>query len=271
MKKYRNKIALILVLALTLAVAIPVLAQNTVITGAYEDPEIAVLIPTAGEAVINPYKLPVKVTADEPDEANPLAAMGSTTQIATRPLVGVNLGQIPLRIGAKISADTTGDFIFSETAPTNKIKTKTGMVYFQLKNPTEIDSSYSFSCDVEVDAATNEKTLKVDGTTVCNGIAYAGVKTALEGWTATYNKATDLLVGYATAEKAEMIVIKEADAATGDPQNTAGSDSYFVARLAGDVVTLPTEEWLESDGFNATITWVIQPADSTAASGTITP
>lgn len=262
MKKYRIKIALIAALALILTAAVPALAATTTrITGAYEEPDIQVLIPTAGQAVINPYKLPVKVTADEPDDTVELEVK-TGNQIATRPLVGVNLGKVALKVGAKVSAETRGDFRFSSTAIAKTDKTKSGMVYFQLNNPSKVgNGSYTLDCDVETDTTTGEKSLKKTTNTVCNGIKFPGVKQALQGWDSTYVKADDLLLGSASVEKLEMAEIAAVDAA-GKPQCSATADSYFLARVAGEVVTLPNEDWRTSDGFTATVTWVIQPASN---------
>lgn len=278
MKKYRTKIALIAALALLLTAAIPALAATTTkITGKYEDPDIQVLIPTAGEAVINPFGLAVKVTLDRPDGVR--RELDTGNQIATRPLVGVNLGGHDLQIGAKVTAEERGDFTFtSKTIDVANEKTKAGKVYFQLRKPTEIDATYRLEMDTSYDETTWEQSVTVDDTTICNGIKYTsdsaptttGVKAVLEGWQGSVLNAYtapvagaaggDILIGSNKPQNDNMVTIQKADPTTHKPVCTSTTqDSYFVARLAGEVAKFPEEDWKPADGFNATVTWIIQP------------
>lgn len=254
MKKYRKKIALILVLALTLAIAIPALAAptKTVIDGVYEDPDIQVVIPTAGEAVINPYSLPVKVNAD--DGTTLLGSVTKVSQVATRPLVGVNLSEIDLSVGATVSGTVTGNFKFATSAPSKTSTAKTGLVYLEVKASPD-DLSYGVSSDT--------------ATTICNGFDGTAVLDALNNWA--------LPAKYSASDKDKVIVNTKAVTKTGMCTIKAGTDSdgdnvidtpdaggYFLARLNGNVAQKPKEEWVVADGFTANITWVFEPATTAA-------
>lgn len=249
MKNNRKKIALILVLALTLAIAIPALAaQTTRVVGKYEVPAIEVIIPTSGQAVINPYKLPIKIMADDQSTIGNLKNAG---QIATRPLVGVNLSEVDLDIGATVVGEATGDFILTAEAPANTVKTKSGQVYLDLAN-----ANYDLGYDT---------TIAGSSTAVCGGFNATAVMSALEGWTeADYNKdspATNhLLVSARADSKQHMVTIKAmTDSDSDGAVDTIPSDGYFMARLIGKVTVMPTEEWTVRDGVNTTITWIIEP------------
>lgn len=253
MKKHSKKVALILVLALTLVVAVPALAGTTTkISGKYEDPTIEVKIPTAGEAIINPFGLPVKIKADVAGGTNTYE-IGEDCQIATRPLVGVNLSDtLALKIGATVIAETRGDFTLLSAKPASTSKEKEGFVYFEIANSA---SDLKFN---------GEKT----EATVCNGFDIQAVTDELATWKGagvfTGKGANNQIpVSEEAVTKTEMCTLAKAtktQAADGTYIITPAVNSYFKAGLFGEVVKVPDEEWRPTDGFNTTISWIIEPS-----------
>lgn len=259
MKKNRKKIALILALSLTLMASISALAgQTTKITSRYEIPPIEVVIPTAGRAVINPFNLPVDIKADDGKTliGTPWTNAG---QIVTKPLVGYNMSGFALKVGATVLGEPTGDFKLVDTDPTtdDTITTKSGQVYLEVQASTS-DLGYVLGQDT-----------KTSPTTTIGGLTGTTVSSALQGWAQTPYTDADyqLLVGRSAATKRGMCEIAAATTATttapdGSTITGTGPDTngYFMARLCGKVVAVPKEDWVPTDGLDATITWIIEPA-----------
>lgn len=254
MKKYTKKIALILALALSLAIAIPALASETTIDGSYELSDIQVIVPQVGTATLNPYKLPVKIYADDADPANDvqgtlIGTMTTPGQIATRPLVGVNMSEIDLNVGATVSGTTTGKFKFATSAPKDSATTNTGLVYLEVKQAGR-DLGYSTTADA---------------TTVSGGFNGSDVLAELNGWahkTAYDAKGTDVItVGKKEVSKSEMCkILKGIDNDGDDEIDTPDAKGYFVARLDGSIVKKPKKAWSEGDGFSVKVVWDFEPA-----------
>ena len=242
MKKYSKKIALILALSLTLALAIPALAQDTVINGSYQATEIKVSVPTNATAIINPYALPVTINDDN---GAPISKEVENSQIVvTQPILGYNWGKIPLSVGASVLGTPKGDFRLALEKPSSDTTTKTGLVFFEIK--TGVDLGYATTPD-----------------TVPLG-AFAGEKVvdALNAWTTPAYKSSakdQILVGTRAASKSEMVTLKGVDTTTGEPVQ----DSCFIARLNGTIVKAPKEAWVAADGLEVTITWTFEPSTPT--------
>lgn len=249
MKKYSKKIALILVLALTLAIAVPVLAaQQTIVTGEYEDPVIDVTITATGDvgAVINPYALPWAVTTDDGTE---LAAKLKNSQIVVaKPLAAYSMSEVDLNVGAKVLGEVVGDeFRLSSEKPDSESTMKSGLVYLEMKSVDDL--GYTNTPD----------------TSACIGdLNGAKIVKALNDWTRepySESKATQLVVSTREASKTGMCTLKAAVDASGNKLATpATTGGYMVARLSGDMVKAPTVPWKETDGVKVTITWIFEPA-----------
>ena len=249
MKKYSKKIALILVLALTLAIAVPVLAaQQTIVTGAYEDPVIDVTITATGEvgAVINPYALPWAVQTDNGTE---LASKLKNSQVVVaKPLAAYSMSEVDLKVGAKVLGEVVGDeFRLASEKPESDSTMKSGLVYLEMK--TVDDLGYSNTPDASL----------------CIGdLEGSKIVAALNDWAREpymESKANQLLVGTREVSKTGMCTLKAAVDASGNkltaPATTGG---YMVARLSGDMVKAPTIPWKATDGVKVTITWIFEPA-----------
>ncbi len=248
MKKYSKKIALILVLALTLVAAVPVLAaggQQTVINGLYEDPTIDVVLTTGTiSAVINPYGLPVELKAD--DGTTVLGKIKDSQIVAATPLVGYSMSEVDLDVGATLVGEAVGDFRLASEKPEADSTMKTGLVYLEMKTVNNL--GYTTSPD----------------TATCIGsLTGSDILTALNGWAKKDYAETNtdqLLVSSREATKNGMCTLKAAVDASGNKLTTpATTDGYLLARLSGDVVKSPREEWVPTDGVNVTISWIFEP------------
>lgn len=249
MKKYSKKIALILVLALVLATAIPALAATefkTTIEGAYEDIDLQVLVPTTIQAVLNPYGLPVKIDADD---GTPLDSLTSPGQIATKPLVGANLTDVNLKVGATVTGTQKGQFKLVTSAPSKTAKTNTGLVYLEMKSASNLG--------YVVDPDTNSATLS-------NYFDGASVMTEMNKWTlpTKYNSKQHLILsnGKATTKSGMCTITAGTASVEGGEIDTVSENGYFMARLTGSIVQKPTNPWVANDGFTAAITWEFEPA-----------
>lgn len=258
MKKFRAKIALILVLSLTLAVAIPALAaQSTKITGKFEQPEIEVVIPTTATAVINPYKLPVTVYAE--DGKSRIDEVGAGLPVATRPLIGYNASKFPLEISASVVGTPKGDLTLNGTL--GSVTTKQSVINFDLKKNdyTTVADTWYYNAA----AAKQHKTTAIgqlDGAFVVNAFNNA--------WTGCYSVQVD------TSPKPVKGITVDAANNTGDdskPVYEPKLTSVFLARLSGEVAEDPwavdskgdastTEKapWTTRDGVDVTVAWTIK-------------
>lgn len=239
MKSLKNRILSgIMAGALALSLAVPALADNeTVITGTYVNTPIAVTVPTTGTAQINPYGLDVKL-ADNTSKI-------SGNQIVTMPLAIINNSEMTLSVGASVTGEAKGDFLFG-TAATNltTTKTKTGIVYLQVK----ADSSLG-----DTDQDNN----------VTTGIALkdASLDPLFEDWGEFVKPTTgskDLLLKAGSATTGtDLAILDPIDPATSSGHEKIGGVALF--RLAGEVVASPTEPWATTDGFTATVAFTFSP------------
>lgn len=241
MKKYSKKIALILILALILVAAIPALAADTVIHGKYQDPDISVVVPDSVNAVINPLGLPVSIENGD-------VTYGKLTdpgQVATYPLIGYNLSEVKLDIGVTVVGKATGKFMLSSSAPAASSSTKQGQIYLQLDNAGDT-MGYPYTLDDDTTAIFG----KLEPAPVIAKLEALG---APDAYNATLTN--QQLVDITAKTKKNMVTL---DAATGDPLAPV-ANSFFIARLGGNVVKSPLQAWTTSDGVDVTITWEIEP------------
>lgn len=220
--------------ALALSLAAPAFASGTTtITGKYEDIEIAVMVPTTGEAQINPYGLPVKL-----DTTNSI----SGEQVVTKPLAIANKSSVDLSVSATVTAEAKGSLMLATTAPTASLKTKSAFIYLQMK--------HSAMTNADLDAAD----------TGVSGFKANKINAEAAAWSQAYSATKDLVLnGTKESTKENMIVLAKADSSGEIQTNGVG-----LFRLAGQVVASPTEAWAEADGFSAAVAFTFRP-DTTAA------
>lgn len=255
MKSLKNRImssAMAGVMALSLAVPAFAASNQTVITGTYVNTPIAVTVPNVGTAQINPYGLDVKL----PDTTSKV----SGNQIVTMPLAVINNSEMALSVGASVTATTTGGFTFG-TASSNMatMKTKTGLVYFQMKADNTLD-------DDDTDSGVTDSVKLTD----------AALDPLFEEWGEFVKPAAgskDLLLKTSGATVGtDLVVLDPINPDTSDTNNKhqkVGGVGLF--RLAGEVVTSPTEAWTTDDGFSATVAFTFSPVKTyTVTQGTVT-
>lgn len=246
--KGKKLLSLALSGVLAASLAIPAFATSTNITGAYEDIEIAVLVPTTGTAQINPYGLPVKLTTANKSIVN--------EQIVTKPLAIANKSEVDLAVSASVVATANGDLKFVEAAPLAGDTSKSAFVYLQMKPERTLLES----------ALNTEKT----------GFTDTVLDTAAAAWKQAYNADKDLVLNgrEAGSSKENMVFLKKASTTGGNVTIAQGGGAMF--RLSGSVVSNPREAWTESDGFNATVAFTFRPdttkvvADKTAVTVKVT-
>ncbi len=249
MRKYSKKIALILVLALTLVAAVPVLAKtsDTVITGRYKDIQIEVVVPSSTTAIINPYGLPMDITDDN---GASLGKVSDNQIITATPLVGYSMCEVPVDINVTVTGEPQGDFRLALEKPTTTDTTKSGLVYFEIKPVNDL--GYSGSTD----------------TNPIGKLVGSKVYTELKNWSkGSYSASATNQVLVGTRAVTTTTPVCKLNAAQTDTNGKvtgpATTNGYFVARLNGDIVGTPRDEWVTSDGVNVTISWIITPSKTT--------
>lgn len=266
-------VPLVLACVLVMALAAPAFAASTspystTLDGQYVQAEIDVTVPTTGRVFINPYALPVKLTAlkektDATDsDTNPVveATGGSilNQQIVTEPMFITNKSEVNLAVKVHVTAtvhqqqDTSGNNIgkgikFVATAPKADDTGKSIYAYLQMKVADELDATSTWQDKID----------------------------AFTGWKDdSYNKGKDLIfatdqVGSTLATNvtsskgvtsAEPMVILDAgvEASGGSLDATSGSIAMF--RIAGQVTTAPSDGWdPNNDSFQANIAFTFTP------------
>lgn len=239
-------------------------ANTTVVTGTYQDVEIAVDVPTTGTAFINPYGLDIKVPEDAADTGNANKITISGQQIVTAPMAIKNKSAMNLQVNATVTGEVvalTGEGAVAMKLATNTTKGvgsnpdaegyvppatgKSAFVYLQAKS----------AADLTGNAAT---------------VNAAAIAAKYAAWVASdYNADTDVVVGTRAASKENIVTLRAAkmDAAGAFEEFKAGS--IALVRLAGDCVMSPTAAWTEDDSFKATIAYSFVPAQITKYDVTI--
>ena len=254
MKTLKNRIlsgAMAGVLAMSLAVpafaagGTPAPATNTTteIEGTYEPVTIDVVVPTDGEAQINPYGLPVIV-----EKSGGAKVSFANQKILTQPTAAIkNKMNIALTVKAAVTGaitalptgSTATPMKFASEALTADVTAKSVFAYVQAKPSTSNGA---------------------DGDTINDKLIdeYAA-------WTQDYDAAKDILVKVGTETKENFVTLK---AATMETDNTTfkeyAAGSVALIRVAGDVVASPKEAWSTDDGFTVTIAYTFAPAPAAA-------
>lgn len=252
--KCKKLIAMGMAVVMVLALGVPALAENTVITGMYDEIKIDVDIPQTGTAVINPYEMPVKAkyvpASGEPED---VAALTTAGKIATQPLIGVSTCEVALDVGATVTATAQGSMLLS-TKDLTGAKTKSAVVYLECKQDTTLTKD-----DVTDTAASKP----------ISGIAGQKAVDAFNDWPAsTYNFNTGddadkansdkVLAGLTSTTKLGLCTLAAGkdDSGTMKPQ----PGSFLLARLGGDVVQNPVTPWTSEDGVIVNVAFTFTPA-----------
>lgn len=235
---------------LTLSLAAPAFAaaNTTVITGTYQDIEIAVEVPTTGTAQINPYGLPVTI-----DKTDRTTAQIVDQKITTQPMNIKNQGTTPLDVNATLAVIPKGD-----------VEIKTSLT-------PATDTGKQMKVTLEV-AGLNDPALKVASTdrTVEDKLIDKFADDATWAALTTANQ----LVAPAAAKAATTVTpsssgaaLATLGAATVDGTLiTYGAKSIALVRLSGELNESPKasggadDPWKTTDGFEATVVFSFKPA-----------
>lgn len=242
--------------ALALTMTIPAFAgtaspapnTKTEITSKYTEIPIAVRVAPTGEALINPYGVPVALTGSDDKIVG--------QQISTKPLYVINEGDVALYVSAAVTTaiNNGSDMRLAAEAPTSEDTNKIAFVYLQMA-PTELTDADKLTGGNTVDPAKGNK-------------VYAE-------WEQDYDEDTDLvLVNDKEIKKENMVRIEKS---TVTPAGTSGGSatitwskgSVAMYRLAGVVTAEPKEAWVADDGFKANVAFTFKP-DTTSVSYKIT-
>lgn len=243
--KFKRVLSTALAGALALSLAVPAFAEETVISGTYEEQEIAVTVPDAGDAIINPYGLDIELVAAKPEkpessdgagdgeEAVPAVSI-SGQQIVTKPLTVSNQSGMDLNVSANvvITIPETSGLKLSATSTKGAnpaLTTKSAYMLFQMTTASTITQD-----STEDDIAT--------------------VAAAWTAPTAKGEKDIVVVAGTKGASSANMVKLTKAT----DGKAVDGGVALF--RLTGDCVASPTIPWNESDTFEVTVAFTFMPA-----------
>jgi hypothetical protein len=234
----KKTVSLGLAMAMAAAMAVPSFAADsnqTVMSGTYSEPAIAVTVPATGTVSVNPYGLPVKI------ESSGASVTIKNMQLVSAPMTLRNDGEVSLDayVTASTVVPSTSHITFFASNPNDDSTAKTTpSIYMKLEG---VQSGKSGSGD------SLEKGL----------IEEFGTDATWTGATSIDFDATG-----AIANSTQLVTLKEVDSTTGKYQ--AGSIAQV--RLNGKVSEDPTTtKWATTDTFTTTIAFTFKctPASTT--------
>ena len=239
------------VLAMSLAVPAFASDNTTVVTGTYQDVEIAVDVPTTGVAFINPYGLDLKVKEDATDSSNSNEVTIKGQQIVSAPMAIKNKTGMDLNVNATVTG---------EVVPL----TAQGAVPMKLASNTTKGVGSNPEEEGYVAPATAKSAfvyLQAKAATDTTGTA-ANVAAEYATWAASaYDSNKDVVVGTRAVTKEGIALLRAADmSGTNGAFAAYKAGSIALFRLAGDCVASPKDDWTEDDSFKATIAFTFAPA-----------
>lgn len=266
----KNKKLLSLALAglMALSLAVPAFAadpNSTVISGAYKDVVIDVVVPATGAAFINPYGLDLKVKEDITNSSSNEVTI-SGQQIVSAPMALKNKTAMDLNVSATVTGtitplpeSATSSVLMKFNANTTKgvgtnpeaegyvapATGKAAFVYLQAKQEPALTGA---------DAA-------VDATAIAAKYA---------AWTASaYDENKDVVVATKAATKDNIVVLRAAAMDNSDAFASYKAGSIALFRLTGDCTSGPKAGWTEDDKFTVTVAFSFTPAEITKYAVTI--
>jgi len=262
--KSKKLVLMALVIVLTLSLAIPAImaANETVISGKYEEIVLDVVLMPTGKAVINPYGMPVKAldTQTVPQEIAG-KTLKTAGKIATQPLVMYNKTDVDLSVGATVSASGVSGLELSTSTVSPTSADKKAQVYLEdQQNTTREKKRSRFSREAQQDTTLTgtDYTITADTAGFIGTVDGAKLVDAFNAWPAsTYNQtnANQVIVnpespitkkGIATMTKADV---------DGKPQ----AGSYVLYRLGGNCSEEPEVAWKTTDKFDVKVAFSFTP------------
>lgn len=261
----KKLVSLALALVMIVALAVPAMA-STVVTGKYEEVNIAVVVPGNTTAVINPYALPVKVYNPEDASSSQLV---SGQQIVSQPMLLRNQGEIDLNVSVTLSAKEKGAFKLNEATATDITTStdKTGRVYLQIMSNKTDATGGNLATVVGPDASSSD-IYDAALTIYATEAKWANAKAQQIQFTSkeVEHKNVAKLLG---AQASESVTPGEIGSVS-NPKYQDGSIALL--RLSGVVVVSPKKPWtvgreasgdlaaIAADGFEAKIVYTFAPA-----------
>jgi hypothetical protein len=246
---FNCKKLLSLALAATMAasLAVPAFAAEvsetanraTKVTGNYQAVDIAVVVPTSGTVIINPYALPVEILA-KTDNAAAVKVEGQ--QIVTKPMLIKNQSEIKLDINISYTAAVTGSFTFATAAIEDVTKdTKNdGFVYIDVQSaPSDLKGATSAITDAAVAAAWKAMTPTEYSADTENVLAVKATTTAVS--------------------KAGMGTLAAAKLDTNGAFSEYDEGSIAFVALTGQVAQNPKTAWVAKDGMTVNLAYTFTP------------
>lgn len=234
---FSGLMAIVMLLAM---MTVPAFADTT-IEGSYQDSDIKVLVPSTGNAVINPLGLPVQLRANDATDGDLYGTIAGA-QIVTKPLYIINQSEVNLKIFANAVAETHGNIRLEDQSFDSATNDgNSAFVYLQIAL-TDLDHNDATQGDLDP----------------------AKFYPVFADWEeAAYDEDTDLVVGSRAADEAKQLLILKASKDLNDDETLDSNDwqvgSIGMFRLAGVVSEEPRTAWTVDDGFTATITFTFKP------------
>jgi hypothetical protein len=257
MLNHKKVLSLALAGAMAASLSIPAYASSSTTTtenttnrsltvdGTYQAVNIAVVVPTSGTVIINPYALPVEIVAKTDSAA---AVKVKDQQIVTKPLAVKNQSDVDLDINVSATATVKGSLTLATAAVTpSEEKKTTAFLYLDVE---ESDLTGATSAVTTAAIADKWKDIawpdySADNT---NQVAMTKSGTAV-------NKS-----GVGTLKAATL------NTSTGAfEEYNAGSIAYV--GLCGSCAQNPTTAWTAKDGVSVKIAFTFVPHVETQSSG----
>jgi hypothetical protein len=276
MRNHKKILSLALAGVMTLALAVPAFASgatssdtttattgtsgnmSTEVTANYTSIPIKVSVPSAATAMINPYGLPVTISA--------IVSGGSDTtisgwKIVSQPSYITNEGNVKLSVSAKVTtALASGCKATMITTSADKVSATEQEIFAQLQ-VAQVPSGSTITGYTGTSAAD-----------WAVGLADAD-KDALNkafGTDATWTSAKSLTLSTDdVVSMADMGTLEAVASAASDSQGTVTTPAHYAAgsialfRISGAVTEDPETAWTTTDGFTATVAFSFKPASST--------
>lgn len=249
--KIKKFVALVLAGVMSLSLTVTAFAaegeeesgpKNTVvISGSYAESDIAVVVPTTGRVVINPYGLGVSVKDSSDKEYN------LTGQVMTEPMAIKNQSALTLDVGATVVA----------TLPT-----ETGAMKLQATSTKGTPDKDENAEDYVAPATAKVAFVQLEvATTNLSGADGDVADKIIEAYSksTTWASAGRLTVGIKPATSEEKLVTLTGATVSDGEFNSYKSGSIAVFRLSGDCVTTPRTPWTEADTFEVTVVFSFTP------------
>jgi hypothetical protein len=246
----KKLLSLALAATMAAALAVPAFAADATesttnrslkIDGTYQAVDIAVVVPSTGTVVINPYKLPYKIGTGA------TADVEVSSRIVTKPLAIKNQSKTDLYINATATATVKNNLTLATAAIEPETDTKNeAFIYLAFAEDSTLAGDST--------AVTDKKIVDAYG-----AVTWPTYDANSKKMCVLKNGATQ------TIEKAATL--------TGAEMNTDGSFKAYKAGsiayvgLTGECAQEPKTAWTAKDGLSVTIAFTFTPATTTSNSG----